>query len=135
MKSFLVLGMTTSQTKIFLDVVDVTFNSSSDFVSIIPFFYSTNCTRISTKIFFGICVNHSSTGRCGAWIIAMTDSFVFTGVRVLHPFDFWIHKLVSCNTAFEFGCAFIFYWKCFVVWTAGNAISIQGIVWVFETGS
>lgn len=135
MKSFLILGTTTSQTKIFLDVVNVTFNSSSDFVSSIPFFCSTNCTRIRTKVFFGICVNHSSAGRCGAWVIAMTDPFVFTGVSSLFPCDFGTHKFVSCNTAFEFGCAFIFHWKRFILWTAGNAVSIQTIVGIFEFGS
>lgn len=124
MKCFLVLSATTSQTEIFFDVIDITFNGSSDFVSIIPFFCSTKCAWIGTKVFFWINVNHSSTSGCGTWIITMADSYIFSSSWTLFIFDFGTYEFVTYKTIFTFRGAFRFHGKGFVMWTAGNAICI-----------
>ena len=134
-KCILVLGFTSGQTEAVFYVIDRPLHICPGFVGLVPFVSPPHNAWIGTEIFLRISVNHPAAGRCGTWVIAMTNPLVFTGVRVLLPFDFWTHKFVSCNTAFEFGCAFIFHWKCFVVWTAGNAIGIQWIVRIFESSS
>ena len=124
MKGVLVLCATSGQTETVFEVVDVTLNSGFDFISSIPFLRSAKCTGIGTKIFFRIKVNHSSAGRCGAGIITMADPCIFASVRIFLPFDFGTYKFVTCDAAFEFGGAFVFHGKCFIMRTAGNAIFV-----------
>ena len=56
-----VLGTASCKTEIFLDVVDIPFNSSPDFVSVIPFVSSADRSGIGTKVFFRIDINHTAT--------------------------------------------------------------------------
>ena len=53
-KCFLILSPSSGQTKIILDVVNISFYGGSDFVSVIPFFCTTDSARIGTEILFRI---------------------------------------------------------------------------------
>lgn len=46
-----------------LDVIDVSFNNSPDFIGVIPFLGSADCSGIRTKILFRIDVNHAPAFR------------------------------------------------------------------------
>lgn len=48
-KCFLILSSSSGQTKIILDVVNISFYGGSDFVSVIPFFCTTDSARIGTE--------------------------------------------------------------------------------------
>ena len=61
MQGLFVLGAASCKAEILLDVVDIPFNSSPDFVSVIPFVSSADRSGISTKIFFRIDINHTAT--------------------------------------------------------------------------
>ena len=61
MQGLFVLGTASCKAEILLDVVDIPFNSSPDFVSVIPFVSSADRSGISTKIFFRIDINHTAT--------------------------------------------------------------------------
>ena len=52
-QSFFVLCTSSCKAEIILDMMDVFFNNGADFVCSIPFFGSSYCTKISTKIFSG----------------------------------------------------------------------------------
>ncbi len=54
MQSPFVLSTTSCETEIIFDVIDLSLDYGSDFISIIPFFGSTNGSGISPKVFFGI---------------------------------------------------------------------------------
>ena len=49
-KCFLILSPSSCKTEIILDVVNISFYGSSYFISVIPFFGTTNSSRIGTKI-------------------------------------------------------------------------------------
>ena len=51
MKCFLILSSSSGQTKIILDVVNISFYGGSDFVSVIPFFCTTDSARIGIEAF------------------------------------------------------------------------------------
>lgn len=61
MQCFFILSPASCKTEIIFDVVDISFDNRSDFIGIIPFFGSTDCSGISTKILFRIDVNHTTT--------------------------------------------------------------------------
>ena len=63
MQCLLILGSSSCKTEIIFDVVDISFDNSPDFIGVIPFFGSANRSGISTKIFFRIDVDHTSTFR------------------------------------------------------------------------
>ena len=73
-KCFLILSSSSGQTKIILDVVNISFYGGSDFVSVIPFFCTTDSARIGTEILFRINIHHSATRRSCTWIITCTAS-------------------------------------------------------------
>lgn len=52
-KCFLILSSSSDQTKIILDVVNISFYGGSDFVSVIPFFCTTDSARIGAEILSG----------------------------------------------------------------------------------
>ena len=82
MQCFLILGTASCKAEILFYVIDISFYSSPDFVSVIPFFGSADCSGISTKILFRIDVDHaparqtpcrdSGSGR-RAWISLFWD--------------------------------------------------------------
>lgn len=61
MECFLILGSAPGEAEMLFDVINPSLNNSSDFVCIIPFFGATDCSRISTEIFFGINIDHTAT--------------------------------------------------------------------------
>lgn len=100
MKRFFVPGFTTSNTKTVFEMVDRLLNIDADFIGLLPFLRTTLDTRIGTKIFFGIDVNHPSTGRSSAGSLAVAyTSFGFI-FRVVFPFHFGTHKLHGWDLAF-----------------------------------
>ncbi len=60
MQSPFVLSTASCETEIIFDVIDLSLDYGSDFISIIPFFGSTNGSGISPKVFFGIDINHTT---------------------------------------------------------------------------
>ena len=61
MQSFFVLRPMTCQTEIIFDMIDVPFNSSPDFVGVIPFLSAADDTGICTEILFGIDIYYPAT--------------------------------------------------------------------------
>lgn len=51
-KCFLILSPSSGQAEIIFDMVNASFYGGSDFVGVIPFFCTTNSSRIGTKVFF-----------------------------------------------------------------------------------
>lgn len=60
MKRFLILNATSCKVGIILDVVDVPFDNSPNFIGVIPFFGSMKRSGITPKILFRIYVDHAS---------------------------------------------------------------------------
>ena len=63
MKRLFILSPASSKTQIILDVIDISFNNSPDFIGVIPFFGSANRSGISTKVFLRINIDHASAFR------------------------------------------------------------------------
>ena len=63
MQGLFILGTASCETEIILDMLDISFNNSPDFIGVIPFFRSANCSGISTKILFQIDVDHAPAFR------------------------------------------------------------------------
>mgnify|MGYP000159824270 FL=1 len=101
-KCFLILSSSSGQTKIILDVVNISFYGGSDFVSVIPFFCTTDSARIGTEILFRINIHHSATRRSCTWIITCTVTLGSASRCIFDPLDFRTDKLISGNTASEF---------------------------------
>ena len=101
-KCFLILGSSSGQTKIILDVVNISFYGGSDFVSVIPFLCTTDSARIGTEILFRINIHHSATRRSCTWIITCTVTLGPASRCIFDPLDFRTDKLISGNTASEF---------------------------------
>ena len=95
MQSFCIPCPTSVKTEILFDMIDISFYSGSDFVSIIPFFRTTKNTRVGTKIFLGVNMNHSATGRCCTGRFTHAFTMGFTGGFVIDIFDFWTYKFIS----------------------------------------
>ena len=135
MKSFFVLCFTIGNAEIVLEMIDRFFDIYTDFIGFIPFFETTFDTRISTKIFFGINVNHSSAGRSGTWIITVANTtlgFVIVG-GVIFPFHFWTYKFHGRKLAFQVRFAsFPFHGKRWIMGTAGNAILVGCVAVLFN---
>lgn len=101
-KCFLILSPSSGQAEIIFDMVNASFYGGSDFVGVIPFFCTTNSSRIGTKVFFRINIHHSAArGRC-TWIIACAVTLVLASRFIFDPLDFRADKLISGNTASEF---------------------------------
>ncbi len=83
-------------------MIDVPFNSSPDFVGVIPFLSAADDTGICTEILFGIDIYHPATRRSSARIVTHTLTLTFAGVFILDPLDLRTDKLISGNTTFEF---------------------------------
>lgn len=83
-------------------MIDVSFNSSPDFVGVIPFLSSADDAGISTEILFGIDIYHPAARRSSAWIVTYTVTLIFTGIFIFDPLDLRTDKLISGNTTFEF---------------------------------
>lgn len=82
-------------------MIDISFNSSSDFVCVIPIFCSTDGFKINTQVFLRIDIKYTSAWRRITRIIALALPAIFSGNFVLNPFDFWIHKLISYKIVFS----------------------------------
>ena len=59
MQGLLILSPASCKTEIIFDVIDISFDSSPDFISVIPFFGSADRSGISTKILLRVDVDHS----------------------------------------------------------------------------
>lgn len=75
-KCFLILSSSSGQTKIILDVVNISFYGGSDFVGVMPFFGTANNPRIGTKILFRINIDHSAARGSCARIITCAVTLV-----------------------------------------------------------
>ena len=106
-KCFLILSSSSGQTKIILDVVNISFYGGSDFVGVIPFFCTTNSSRIGTKVFFRINIHHSAARGSRAWNTACAVRLMFSSKFVFESFDFRTDEIVPGNTASEFGCYYL----------------------------
>ena len=102
MKCFLILSSSSCQTKIILDVLDISFYGGSDFVGVIPFFGTTNTPRIGTKVLFRINIYHFAARESCVRIITCTMTLVLASRFILDSLDFGTDKLISDNTASEF---------------------------------
>ena len=81
------------------DVIDISFHYSPDFIGIIPFFGSTDCPGISTKVLFRIYVYHATAFGGSARVFTKTLAMCFSSRLVIDPFHFWTDKLESWYTA------------------------------------
>ena len=100
MKRFLILSSSTGNTETVFEMVDRFLDIDSDFVGFIPFFRTAFNTRIRTKIFFRIDVDHPSTRRSRAGIVTVADTpFGFVG-RIVFPFHFGAYKFHGRDLAF-----------------------------------
>jgi len=66
-------------------------------------------------------------------MFTMANTVVFSCGRVFFPFYFWAAELVARNTTAELAGTFRFQWKGRVIRTAGNAVLIHRIIFVFQT--
>ena len=135
MECFLILGSAPGEAEMLFDVINPSLNNSSDFVCIIPFFGATDCSRISTEIFFGINIDHTATSCSGTGIFTAALSVSPPDGFVIDPIHFGTDKFISDNSVFGFGGTFVFHGKRSIVWTAGNAIFIYCIIRIFKAGS
>ena len=100
MKRFLILSSSTGNTETVFEMVDRFLDIDSDFVGFIPFFRTAFNTRIRTKIFFRIDVDHPSARRGRAGIVTVADTpFGFVG-RIVFPFHFGAYKFHGRDLAF-----------------------------------
>lgn len=65
----------------------------------------------------------------------MAFPVIFPCGFVIYRVDFWTDKLISGYTTLKLGNIFAFHWEGRRVRTAGNVVSIDGIIRIFETGS
>ena len=101
-KCFLILSYSSIQTKIILDVVNISFYGGSDFVDVISFFDTTNNSRIGMKILFGINIHPSvARGSC-ARIITCAVTLVLASRFIFDSFDLGTDKLIFDNTTSKF---------------------------------
>ena len=87
------------KTQIILDVIDISFHYSPDFIGIIPFFGSTDCPGISTKVLFRIYVYHATAFGRSTRVFTKTLAMCFSSRLVIDPFHFWTDKLERWYTA------------------------------------
>ena len=100
MKRFLILSSSTGNTETVFEMVDRFLDIDSDFVGFILFFRTAFNTRIRTKIFFRIDVDHPSARRSRAGIVTVADTpFGFVG-RIVFPFHFGAYKFHGRDLAF-----------------------------------
>ena len=129
MKSFFILCLTTCNTKTVFEVVNGFFYIYMYFVSRIPFFSTTNTSRISMKMLFKVDVNHSSTGRSCAWVITMAYMLGFLSRVVPFPFHFRTDEFHSGKFTTQMGFAsFMLHWKRGIMWTTGKAFVVDSII-------
>lgn len=80
-------------------------------------------------VFFGINIEHSSTGWFCTWILTVTDAPAFASCLVVFSFHFRADEFHGWQTAAQVRfTSFPFHRKCWILWTAGNAVFIQGAV-------
>lgn len=114
-------------------MIDISFNNGSYFVSIVPFFTSTDNTGISTEIPFRIDINHPPAFRRGAGVITITLPERPAGIRVIDPAHFRADKLKGRQSAPEIRSAsFRLHGKRGIMRTAGNTVFINGIINIFK---
>ena len=99
-KRFLILSFTPRNTETIFEMVDGFLDIDSDFVGFIPFFRTAFNTRIRTKIFLRIDVNHPSTGRGRAGVVTVADTAFGFICGIVFPFHFGAYKLHGWNFAF-----------------------------------
>lgn len=99
MQSPFVLSTASCETEIIFDVIDISLDYSSGFISIIPFFGFTNGSGISPKVFFGIDINHTTAFWGGTWVFAIALSVRFLGGFIINPFHLWADKFKSWQSA------------------------------------
>ena len=98
-QSLFILSPAPCKTQIILDMVDISFHYSPDFIGIIPFFGFTDCPGISTKVLFRIYVYHATAFEESTRVFTKTLAMCFSSRFVIDPFHFWTDKLESWYTA------------------------------------
>ena len=83
-------------------MVNVSFYGGSDFVVVIPFFSTTNSSRIGTKVLFRINIHHSAARGSCTWIIACAVTLAFASRFIFDPLDFRTNKFIFGYTDSEF---------------------------------
>ena len=76
MESFFILCSTTSQTEIFFEVIDISFNNGMYLIGIVPFGSSLDRAGICTEVAVLLNINHSYAGRLGTRIFAVPSGFI-----------------------------------------------------------
>ena len=129
MQGFLILCPLPRNAETAFELVDVFFNVPPDLISIYPFGCTSQDTRVSAEILFGIKVEHSSTGRVCTGVFTVADTFGFTGGFVILPLHFRTNKFHGRKTAAQMGFASLpFHGKGRVFGTAWDPVFIKGAV-------
>lgn len=132
MQGLFILGTTSSETEVILDMLDISFNNSPDLIGIVPFLCSTECTGISPEVFFRIYINHASAWWRSTGAVTAAEPIVFASLFIMTPFDFRAYKFISCYTTAELWNSFIFHRKGGIFRTARNTIFMNGIIRIFK---
>lgn len=84
-------------------MIDISFNNSSYFVSIVSVAASTDDTGVSAEILFRVDIDHLSTFRRSEGIVTIILLERFECIRVLTPVHFGTDKLKSRQSVSEIG--------------------------------
>lgn len=101
----LILSFPTGNTKAAFQLVHGLLNVYTYFVGVFPLLCAAYSVGIGSKILFGINVDHSSTGRRGAWIAAMAYTTFGFSYFIVFPFHFRAYELHGRNPAAQMGIA------------------------------
>lgn len=77
MKCPFIPGLSSSSTKVILEVVDSSFYNGPDLIGFIPFFRTAQDSGIGPEVHLWINISHTAAGGTGAWIFAMALAAVF----------------------------------------------------------
>ena len=99
-KRFLILSSSTGNTETVFEMVDRFLDIDTNLVGFIPFFRAAFNTRICTKIFLGIDVDHPSAGRSRAGVVTVADTAFGFICRIVFPFHFGAYKFHGRDLAF-----------------------------------
>lgn len=135
MKRFFILGFAFGKSKAVLEMVNGAFHGSPDLIGITPCSSSAQSARVRPQVFFRIDVNHPAAGGRSTGMFTLTDAMVFPGGGILLPPDFWTDKFITDNAAAQSAGTFRFHWKGGIIGTAGDTVSIDSIIRVFQAGA
>ena len=93
----LILCLSSCETEMIFDVVDISFDNSSYFRGATPFFGSADCSGISTQILFRTDINHTIASGSGSFATALFMRFF--GGWIVSPYHFGTDKLEPGNTS------------------------------------